>query len=102
YVREVPDVAYELIEYSEHPMTIIFSGAKNLPSNLIAADGSIAIRVVKDDFCRELIRRFRKPIVSTSANLSGQPAPKNFSYIDDAIISGVNYVVNYRQNDNEE
>ena len=102
YVREIPDVAYELIEYSENPMTIIFSGAKNLAPNLIAADGSIAIRVVKDDFCRELIRRFRKPIVSTSANMTGQPGPKNFSYIDEAIVSGVDYVVKHRQSDVEE
>lgn len=102
YVKEVPEVAYELIEYSDHPMTIVFSGAKNLPANLIAEDGSIGIRIVKDDFCQELIRRFRKPIVSTSANLTGQPAPKNYSYIDEAIVSGVDYVVNHRQNDNTE
>lgn len=102
YVKEVPDVAYELIEYAEHPMTIIFSGAKNLSPNLVAEDGSIGIRIVKDEFCQELIRRFRKPIVSTSANLSGQPAPKNFSHIDEHVVNGVDYVVNHRQDDNRE
>ncbi len=95
-------MAYELIEYAEHPMTIIFSDAKNLPPNLLAADGSIGIRVVKDEFCQELIRRFRKPIVFTSANLSGEPAPKNFSHIDERIVSGVDYVVNHRQDDTKE
>src|SRR5690554_3453928 len=102
FVKEVPEVAYELIEYSDNPITIVFSGAKNLPPNLVSNDGSIGIRIVKDDFCQELIRRFKKPIVSTSANLTGQPAPKNFSYIDESIINGVDYVVNHRRNDNSE
>lgn len=102
YVREVPDVAYELIEYAETPLTIVFSGAKNLPANLLAEDGSIGIRIVRDPFCQQLIRRFRKPIVSTSANMSGQPAPKNFSYIGESILSGVDYIVEHRQNDHAE
>lgn len=102
YVNEVPDVAYELIEYTEEPLTIIYSGAKNLPTNLIAEDGSIGIRVVKNDFCGELIRRFRKPIVSTSANFSGDPSPKTFDDIDQGIIDGVDYVVKYRQENTDE
>lgn len=102
YVREVPDVAYELIEYTEEPLTIIYSGAKNLPANLTAQDGTIGIRIVKNDFCQELIRRFRKPIVSTSANFSGQPSPKTFNEIDPGIIEGVDYVVNYQQENPEE
>jgi len=102
YVREIPDVAYELIEYSDKPLTIIYSGAKNLSPNLIPADETIGIRVVKHDFCDELIHRFRKPIVSTSANLSNHPSPKNFSEIEDEIINGVDYVVNYQQEDQQE
>ena len=102
YVREIPDVAYELIEYSEKPLTIIYSGAKNLAPNLVAEDGSIGIRIVKNDFCEELIRRFRKPIVSTSANFTNNPAPKTFSEIDPGIIEGVDYVVQYQQEDMQE
>src|SRR5690606_17007471 len=68
YVQEVPDVAYQLIEYTERPLTIVYSGAKNLADNLIAADGSIGIRIVQHPFCSPLLQRFRKPIVSTSAN----------------------------------
>lgn len=102
YVREIPDVAYELIEYSDKPLTIIYSGAKNLSPNLIASDGTIGIRIVKHDFCEELIHRFRKPIVSTSANLTNHPSPKNFSEIEDEIIEGVDYVVNYQQEDQHE
>src|SRR5690606_20511327 len=78
YVTEVPDVAYQLIEYTERPLTIVYSGAKNLPPNLLAPDGSIGIRIVKHPFCSPLLQRFRKPIVSTSANISGHPAPTNF------------------------
>jgi len=102
YVQEVPDVAYQLIEYTERPLTIVYSGAKNLADNLIAADGSIGIRIVQHPFCSPLLQRFRKPIVSTSANLSGQPAPKNFAEIAPEIIDGVDYVVNFGQEDRRE
>lgn len=102
YVREIPDVAYELIEYFEKPLTIIYSGAKNLASNLIAEDGTIGIRIIKHDFCEELIRRFRKPIVSTSANITNMPSPKTFNDIDEAIINGVDYVVQYQQESTQE
>ena len=97
YVTEIPDVAYELIEYAENPLTIIFSGAKNLAKNAINIDGSIAIRVVKHDFCEELIQRFRRPITSTSANLSGQPTPQFFDQIAQDIIDAVDYVVDFEQ-----
>lgn len=97
YVREIPEVAYQLIEYSDRPMTIIYSGAKNLPESLIAPDGSIGIRIVKELFCQELIRRFRRPIVSTSANLSGEPSPEHFGDIAEEIKSQVDYVVAYGQ-----
>src|SRR5690606_10558065 len=85
YVQEVPEVAYQLIEYAERPLTIIYSGAKNLAPNLLAADGSVGIRIVQHPFCSALLQRFRKPIVSTSANLSGRPAPATFTEVDQAI-----------------
>ena len=72
YVQEVPEVAYQLIEVADKPLTIIYSQAKNLAANVVAEDGSIGIRIVKHPFCEELIKRFRKPIVSTSANISGK------------------------------
>lgn len=97
YVSEVPDVAYDLIEFAEHPLTLIFSGAKNLAKNVISADGSVGVRIVKHEFCKQLIQRFRKPVTSTSANLSGQPAPKFFDDIDPAIIEAVDYVVDWEQ-----
>lgn len=100
YVREVPEMAYDLIEFAEHPLTIIYSGAKNLAPNVINEDGSVGIRIVRHQFCGQLIQRFRKPIVSTSANVSGNPSPKNFSEIDEEIIKGVDYVVNLEQDDN--
>jgi len=99
YVNEIPDVAYDLIEYAENPLTIIYSGAKNLAKNVIHADGSVGIRIAKDAFCQQLIQRFRKPIVSTSANLSGQPSPQNFDQVSDEIKNGVDYVVNWKQDD---
>jgi L-threonylcarbamoyladenylate synthase len=99
YVKEVPDIAYDLIEYAENPLTIIYSGAKNLAQNAIASDGSIGIRIVKHSFCEQLISRFRKPVISTSANLSGQPAPASFREINEEIIQGVDHVVNLEQDD---
>ena len=99
YVNEVPDIAFDLIEYAESPLTIIYSGAKNLASNAIAKDGSIGIRIVKHAFCEQLLHRFRKPLISTSANMSGQPAPKNFNDISEEIIHGVDYVVGCEQDD---
>ncbi|MFD0939463.1 L-threonylcarbamoyladenylate synthase [Pedobacter boryungensis] len=97
YVTEIPDVAYELIEYAENPLTIVFSGAKNLAKNVINLDGTVGIRVVKHDFCEQLIQRFRKPIVSTSANISGQPTPKFFDEISDEVKDAVDYIVDLEQ-----
>ena len=99
YVNEIPEVAYDLIEYAENPMTIIYSNAKNLAKNAIAIDGSIGIRIVKHTFCEQLLQRFRKPIISTSANLSGQPSPACFNEISEEIKQGVDYVVNWEQDD---
>jgi L-threonylcarbamoyladenylate synthase len=91
----------EYLEHTSRPTTIIYEGAIGLAENLVAEDGSIAIRIVQEDFCRHLIKRFKKPIVSTSANTSGQEAPKNFTGISEEIKNGVNYVVKYRQQDNQ-
>ncbi|MFC3198775.1 L-threonylcarbamoyladenylate synthase [Parapedobacter deserti] len=99
YVSDVPEVAYQLIEYTERPLTIVYSDAKNLAPNLLAEDGSVGIRIVNHTFCTRLLQRFRKPIVSTSANVSGQPAPRNFGEIAPEIIGGVDYVVQYGQDD---
>ncbi|MBU2649894.1 MAG: threonylcarbamoyl-AMP synthase [Bacteroidetes bacterium] len=93
FVDIVPGIAYDLIENIETPLTIIFPVAKNLPKNVIASDKTIAIRVIRDEFCRELIRRFGKPIVSTSANISGEPNPILFNRISQEILDKVDYVV---------
>jgi len=95
-----PDLrVFDYLKTTQKPTTVIYDGAIGLAYNLIGRDGSVAIRVCKDEFCRHLIRRFRKPIVSTSANISGEPSPKNFSEINKAIKGNVDYVVHYRQDD---
>lgn len=99
YVDVVPELAWELIEVSDRPLTIIYPGAKNLAPNLIAKDRSIGIRIVKDEFCELLLQKFRKPIVSSSANFSGKSSPENFSMIDPELINEVDYVVSWRQDD---
>ena len=81
YVQDVPEVAWDLIEVADKPLTIIYSGARNLASNLIAEDGSVGIRVTNEEFSKRLCQQFRKAIVSTSANISGQPSPANYSEI---------------------
>jgi L-threonylcarbamoyladenylate synthase len=98
-VNEIPDVAWDLIELGDTPLTIIYSGAKNLASNLIAPDGSAGIRVTKEAFSKKLCERFRSPVVSTSANISGEPSPQNFEEISDEIKDAVDYIVSYRQKD---
>ncbi|WP_291529659.1 L-threonylcarbamoyladenylate synthase [Bacteroides sp. UBA939] len=97
YVQDVPDVAWDLIELADKPITIIYSGARNLAPNLLAEDGSVGIRVTNEEFSKRLCRQFRKAIVSTSANVSGQPSPGNFSEISEELKSMVDYVVKYRQ-----
>jgi len=95
-----PDLAvFDFIEEQTRPTTIIFEQAVGLPDNLVAEDGSIAIRIGKDEFCRHLVKRLRKPIVSTSANISGEPSPKNFSEVSDHIRTAVDHVVAWRQDD---
>jgi Sua5/YciO/YrdC/YwlC family protein len=99
YVREVPEMAMQLIEVNDKPMTIIYPGAINLASNLIGQDQSVGIRIAQDEFCQKLIARLGRPIVSTSANISGQPAPAIFPEISEDIKNGVDYIVNWRQDD---
>lgn len=97
YVKTVPDVAYDIFEAAEEPITIIYDNAQNLASNLIAEDLSIAIRIPNDDFCYKLLRKFNKPIVSTSANSSGEPTPLSYKEISQHILKGVDYVVNLQR-----
>lgn len=87
------------LKQTTKPTTVIFEGALGLAPNLPAEDGSVAIRIVKDTFCRHLIKRFRKPIVSTSANISGKPSPSFFHEIEPEIINAVDYTVEYRRDD---
>lgn len=98
YVSDVPEIAYDLIEFAENPLTIVYSGAKNLAPNVVAEDGTVGIRIVKQEFCKQLLARFRKPIISTSANISGEPSPVGFFDISSEIRNGVDYVVNWDQN----
>jgi L-threonylcarbamoyladenylate synthase len=100
YVKEVPEIAWDLIALSEKPLTIIYDGAKNLASNLIAEDGSIGIRITREAFSKELCKQFGKPIVSTSANISGKPSPASFEEIDEEIKKRVDYIVAFRQKEN--
>ncbi|HEY9533941.1 MAG TPA: L-threonylcarbamoyladenylate synthase [Mucilaginibacter sp.] len=101
YIKEVPDLAYNLIEYAENPLTLVMPGARNISPALIAADGSVGIRVAKHPFCEGLIQRLRKPLVSTSANISGKPSPQYFSQVEQEIIEGVDYVVDIDQHSME-
>jgi L-threonylcarbamoyladenylate synthase len=95
-----PDLRiFDFLKTVNRPTTVIYEGAIGFAPNLINADGTIAIRLVHDDFCRHLIRRFRKPLVSTSANRSGEPAPGNFREITAEVRSGVNYIVKHRRDD---
>lgn len=99
YVDEVPEIAYDLIEYSDKPLTIIYDGARNLAPNLMAEDRSIGIRITKEEFSSKLCERFKKAIVSTSANISGEQSPANFDEVSEEIKKSVDYIVNYRQDD---
>ena len=101
YVRNVPDVAWQLIEAVDKPTTLILDGAVNLAPNLIAEDGSIGIRVTKEPFSHELCYRFQKAIVSTSANVSGEPAAQNYCDISQEILDGVDYVCESRRQEHK-
>jgi L-threonylcarbamoyladenylate synthase len=95
-----PDLAvFDFIQEQTRPTTVIFEGAINLPQNLVAPDGSIGIRIVQDEFCRHLIKRLRQPIVSTSANISGEPSPRFFDEVSEAVKRQADYIVQWRQDD---
>jgi L-threonylcarbamoyladenylate synthase len=99
YVKDVPEIAYELVSVSDSPLTLIYPAGKNLATGVCNKDGSVGIRICRDEFCKELIHMFRKPIVSTSANFSGKPSPENFTDIEKSLIDSVDFVVKYRQDD---
>ena len=97
FVEEVPEVAYDILKLADKPTTIIYDKPIRIAENLVAEDDTLGIRVTKDKFCEQLIRKLRKPLVSTSANISGKAAPKSFSEISSEILEGVDYVVNLQQ-----
>lgn len=99
YVFRVPDVAWNLIDFASKPLTLILDGAANLAPELIAGDGSVGMRVTREKISHELCYRFQKAVVSTSANISGEPSPANFTEVSPEIIAGVDYVMKSRQND---
>lgn len=106
YVEEIPEVAWDLLECTsdgtQRPMTIIYPNARNLAKNLIAEDGSIGIRITGEAFSKALCERLKRPIVSTSANISGEPTAKNFSQISQQVLAQADYVCQYRRDDEEE
>lgn len=97
YVEKVPEPAYDIMDLSERPVTIIYDNPRGVADNLIAEDNTLAIRVASDNFCQQLIKKFKRPIVSTSANIAGEPTPGSFSEISELILKGVDYVVNLEQ-----
>jgi len=99
YVVDVPAIAHELVDVAVRPLTIIYEGAYNLATNLLGDEDSVGIRIPNDEFCHSLCKRFGKPIVSTSANVSGQPTAKTFTDINPTIVKGVDYAVTYRRDD---
>lgn len=94
YVRQIPEMAIDLVEINDKPMTIIYPGAMGIAENAVAEDGSVGIRIPDNAFCNKLIRRIRRPLVSTSANISGEEAPKDFGNIAEAIKERMDYIVN--------
>tara|TARA_R110002050_G_scaffold100580_1_gene208076 strand:- start:6368 stop:6928 length:561 start_codon:yes stop_codon:yes gene_type:complete len=100
YVKEVPEVAFDIIDLATKPTTIVYDEPIGVAKNLIAEDNSLAIRIASDKFCQYLINKFKKPIVSTSANVAGQKTPQNFEEISDVILKGVDYVVNLHSEQN--
>jgi len=99
YARDIPQIAYELTGISDSPLTIVYPEGRNLARGVCNEEGSVAIRICRDEFCNELITRFRKPLISTSANISGMPSPASFTEISEVIIRSADYVVKHRQDD---
>ena len=93
YIKQIPSIAIDLVEVNDAPMTIVYPGAQGLAPGVVAEDGSVGIRIPMSDFCREIARRLRRPLVSTSANISGEPTPKRFSEIPQEIKDAVDFVV---------
>jgi len=100
YVEQVPEIVYNIIKYATNPTTVVYDRPKRVSENLIAEDNSLAIRVIRDGFSGQLIKKYRKPIVSTSANISNQKTPKSFKEISEDILKGVDYVVNLQREKN--
>lgn len=98
YIQEVPEVAYDILKYAVKPTTVIYDDPIRVAENLVGKDNSLGVRVVQDDFCRMLIKKFRRPIVSTSANISGEKTPSNYKEITPVILDAVDYVVNLQRN----
>ena len=101
YVRDVPDVAWDVMNLSTRPTTVILDGANGLAENLIAEDGSIAMRITQEEFSKQLCYRMQKPIVSTSANISGEPTAQNYRDISEDILNAVDYVCKSRRNEHK-
>lgn len=99
HAAHVHPAVFDYLQTVTKPTTVIYEGALGLADNLVAEDGSIAMRIVTDEFCRHLVRRFRKPVVSTSANISGESAAQLFSRISPEILNGVDYIVSHRRNE---
>jgi len=99
FVSEVPEIAWDLIAMSDKPLTIIYPQGKNFASGLLGEDGSVGIRITQETFSKQLCARFRKPLVSTSANISGEPTPSNYAEISEEVRNGVDYIVSYRRED---
>lgn len=102
YVEDIPSIAWDLIDYATRPLTLIYPHGRNIAHNLLAEDGSIGIRITNEKFSKKLCEMLHAPLVSTSANISGEPAARTFSQISPAIIQAVDYVVRYRRNDKSE
>ena len=99
YIEEVPGMAMEILSVTNEPLTIIYPGASGLAANLVHEDGSAGIRITSDPFCAGLLKSFRKPIVSTSANISGHKPPGNFTQVEQVILDAVDYTVDWRRED---
>ncbi len=97
YIEEVPEVAYDILKFAKKPTTIVYDRPLHVAENIINDDNSLAIRVVRDPFCNQLIKKLKRPLVSTSANISGDKAPGNFQEISKPILEGVDYIVNLQQ-----
>lgn len=94
YVKNIPEATYAILKYADKPTTIIYDDPINVAENLISNDNTLAIRIVKDEFCQKLIKKLKRPLVSTSANISGKPSPRSFKEIPHDILKGVDYIVN--------